>query len=281
MDCDLIVASVQSHIGTGEGGAVYKVVLDHQEYAVKEQPFRSTDHIYGEAFREAVILSSISHPYIIGLHHTCLKDDRLKLVLELGAGNLGDWLNNVMDPPSPEEKKVVGEYIECAVDFLHKLGVYHNDLHLQNVVLVEGIPKLIDFGYSSPIEGRFADNMWQAELELVETSLTDHYPEGHFYSRPQLRTDITPPLIFETLKDESVIAGQMYDGAMRLVGKLDLDIDDDLLFRACLYCWALLLNMGDYEGLTTEVFLTDSEYTGSNLLDTVELICITLNFQLL
>jgi serine/threonine protein kinase len=279
MDCGRIAEATQTYIGEGSAGAVYRVTIDGQECAVKDQPFRDNTHIYGEALREAVLLSSITHPYIIKLYHICTQDGRLKMVLEAGSENLEQWLSR--ESRDILERQEVAEYIEYTLQFLHEVGLYHNDLHLTNVVLVDGIPKLIDFGYSSPLPGRFRDDFWKKDLQLSTSPVAYNCPDGQFFHRTPLREVHSFPEAFKDLQFESETAHQMYDEACRLTASVQLEVGDDLTFRAALYCWALILRMDGGGDLTPDLFLVESEYNPEQLLDTVELLCLTLDFQLL
>ena len=53
-----------------------------------------------------------------------------------------------------EERKKIAEGIENGYRYLLKIGITHLDLKLENVLLVDGIPKIIDFGLVYEITGR-------------------------------------------------------------------------------------------------------------------------------
>jgi len=45
-----------------------------------------------------------------------------------------------------EKRKKIAEGILDGFDYLQKIGIYHYDKKLENVLLMNGIPKIIDFG---------------------------------------------------------------------------------------------------------------------------------------
>ena len=53
-----------------------------------------------------------------------------------------------------EERKKIAEGILNGFNYLTKIGIWHLDLKLENVLLVDGIPKIIDYGLVRELTGR-------------------------------------------------------------------------------------------------------------------------------
>ena len=53
-----------------------------------------------------------------------------------------------------EERKKIAEGIFDGFGYLEKIGIWHYDLKLENVLLLNGIPKIIDFGLVFETTGR-------------------------------------------------------------------------------------------------------------------------------
>ena len=53
-----------------------------------------------------------------------------------------------------EERKKIAEGIWNGYEYLRQIGIWHFDLKLENVLLVDGVPKIIDFGLVDERTGR-------------------------------------------------------------------------------------------------------------------------------
>ena len=53
-----------------------------------------------------------------------------------------------------DERKKIAEGISTGFDYLYKIGIHHYDRKLENIVMVDGIPKIIDFGLVHEETGR-------------------------------------------------------------------------------------------------------------------------------
>ena len=53
-----------------------------------------------------------------------------------------------------EERKKIAEGIENGRNYLAKIGIGHFDLKMANILMVDGIPKIIDFGLVDERTGR-------------------------------------------------------------------------------------------------------------------------------
>ena len=72
-------------------------------------------------------------PEIVAVQPTCLAT---RLCVPLA-----DWLGG---GPSPAERRNVALRLYRQIDAMHDAGISHRDLHVGNVVLLDGMPLLID-----------------------------------------------------------------------------------------------------------------------------------------
>ena len=53
-----------------------------------------------------------------------------------------------------DERKKIAKGIWSGFKYLEKIGIWHFDLKMENILLVDGIPKIIDFGLVQEQSGR-------------------------------------------------------------------------------------------------------------------------------
>ena len=53
-----------------------------------------------------------------------------------------------------EKRKKIAKGIGNGISYLEKIGIYHSDKKLENILLLNGIPKIIDFGLVREETGR-------------------------------------------------------------------------------------------------------------------------------
>jgi serine/threonine protein kinase len=113
-----------------------------------------------EGLTEALAMEKISktpHPYIVRYHGCRIQRGRItRIVLE----NLRDSLSAKIDQIAKEiDKEAFLAGVESAIQFLHSLGLAHNDLNPDNIMVREAddgsfTPVLIDFGSCAPFGAR-------------------------------------------------------------------------------------------------------------------------------
>ena len=100
--------------------------------------------------RELELMRYLNHPNIVQLYDCVHAEDRMFLVLELVSG--GELLSYCFDAgPLPEGMaRTFFRDILAAVDYLHRKGIVHRDLKLENCLLDDTQHvKLIDFGLAN------------------------------------------------------------------------------------------------------------------------------------
>ncbi|XP_048832792.1 serine/threonine-protein kinase Sgk3 [Brienomyrus brachyistius] len=139
-------------IGKGSFGKVFlaKHRLDGKYYAIKVLQKRlivhrrEQKHIMAE---RSVLLKSVKHPFLVGLHYSFQTADKLYLVLDfINGGELFFHLQRERTFPEPRARFYVAE-IASALGYLHSLNIIYRDLKPENILLdFQGHVVLTDFG---------------------------------------------------------------------------------------------------------------------------------------
>ncbi|XP_061602589.1 hormonally up-regulated neu tumor-associated kinase [Cololabis saira] len=143
------------HIGTGEKVAIK--VIDKKKA-------RQDSYVLKNMKREPRIHQMVRHPHVVVLLETLETENSYYMVMELCAG--GDLMDRICERKRLEEKEVrrYTRQILSAVGHLHKHGVVHRDLKIENFLLDEhNNIKIVDFGLSNALR---ADSL---SLELLST----------------------------------------------------------------------------------------------------------------
>lgn len=129
------------HIITGEKVAVK--IIDKKKA-------KKDSYVTKNLRREGNIQQMIRHPQIAQLLDIMETDNRYYLVMELCPG--GNLMNYIYEKKRLEEREV-NKYVRqlvMAVEHLHRAGVVHRDLKIENLLLDDHDNlKLIDFGLSN------------------------------------------------------------------------------------------------------------------------------------
>nr|XP_008120386.1 PREDICTED: hormonally up-regulated neu tumor-associated kinase homolog A-like [Anolis carolinensis] len=100
--------------------------------------------------REPRIHQMIKHPNIVQLYETLETDNSYYMVMELCLG--GDLMDRICEKKKLEEREVKKymRQIMSAVEHLHRHGIVHRDLKIENFLLDENNSiKIVDFGLSN------------------------------------------------------------------------------------------------------------------------------------
>ncbi|KAF8544880.1 kinase-like domain-containing protein [Trichophaea hybrida] len=138
-------------------------------------------------YREIAILRTLSHPNIVRLHEMVETDRHIGIILEYASGGeLFDYIlthRYLKDPPACR----LFAQLVSGVGYLHKKGIVHRDLKLENLLLDRNRNIIItDFGFANvfdptdelgELEDRLEDPVVIKELEKGVPH-TDRKPDG-------------------------------------------------------------------------------------------------------
>ena len=141
---------------------------------------------------EIIILKQVKHPNIVKLYEVKIKPDYIYLVMEYcNGGSLLEALNNYKRiNGTPFSEKIVQflmKQILSAVDYLHKNGIIHRDLKLDNILLKYNSQsdfdshniflsqvKIIDFNISARMSN-YTEQSGEEELYMNSTFFTNEF----------------------------------------------------------------------------------------------------------
>ncbi|XP_053136782.1 hormonally up-regulated neu tumor-associated kinase homolog A-like [Hemicordylus capensis] len=129
------------HIPTGEKVAIK--VIDKKKA-------KQDSYVLKNMKREPRIHQMIKHPNIVQLYETLETENSYYMVMELCLG--GDLMDRICEKKKLEEREVkkYTNQIMSAVEHLHRHGIVHRDLKIENFLLDENNSiKIVDFGLSN------------------------------------------------------------------------------------------------------------------------------------
>jgi serine/threonine protein kinase len=138
------------HLGAGAFGNVFLVSVSGKEYALKvgldiSRGSNQVSAIQNEVNIFAFLRQNSAHPNLI---QSFPIDFPLgpAVLLELGQETLDKKIESMS--LSLEQTMEIMRQILSAVAFLHSIRISHHDLKPNNIIIVDGVPKLLDFGLS-------------------------------------------------------------------------------------------------------------------------------------
>jgi len=130
-------------LGRGSYGDVFKEIIDGKSYAVKKIINNDINEIEG-FLPEVDMIMRIDHPNVIrGVNFELRDDDIFYFTMELAVSLDSILKNSLID------FEIGLNYIHnigCGVNFIMKSGYAHCDIKIENILIINGIAKLADFG---------------------------------------------------------------------------------------------------------------------------------------
>lgn len=113
-------------------------------------------------YREVSILRGLSHPNIVRLHEMSETERHIGIVLEYASGGeLFDYILNHRYLKDHAARRLFAQLIS-GVGYLHKKGIVHRDLKLENLLLDRNRNIIItDFGFANTFDA--ADELTEEE----------------------------------------------------------------------------------------------------------------------
>ncbi|KAI9794061.1 MAG: hypothetical protein M1816_006686 [Peltula sp. TS41687] len=130
-----------------EGGVQVAVKLIRKE-SINNNPSRLP-----KIYREIAILRELSHPNIVRLHEMVETDRHIGIILEYASGGeLFDYILNHRYLKDPAARRLFAQLVS-GVGYLHKKGIVHRDLKLENLLLDRNRNIIItDFGFANTFD---------------------------------------------------------------------------------------------------------------------------------
>ncbi|MBV9231164.1 MAG: serine/threonine protein kinase, partial [Chloroflexi bacterium] len=171
-ECESLIAgarvddySIISYIGKGNMSAVYlanQLSLNNRKVVIKVLPPVGINANVDDFRREAAMLATLTHPYILPIYSYGIVNERHSgavtyspyLVLPYAAqGSLTDIFDREGKRPWPLSRVVpIMEEAAEALDHAHAQGVLHRDVKPANLLQMGSHVMLSDFGVASLID---------------------------------------------------------------------------------------------------------------------------------
>ncbi|KAI0200901.1 hypothetical protein F4808DRAFT_460412 [Astrocystis sublimbata] len=150
-------------LGWKQDGGVQVAIKLIRRDSVGNNPSR-----LAKIYREVHILQKLSHPNIVRLHEMSETERHIGIVLEYASGGeLFDYILNHRYLKDNAARRLFAQLIS-GVGYLHKKGIVHRDLKLENLLLDRNRNIIItDFGFANTFDA--ADELTEEE----ELSLSD------------------------------------------------------------------------------------------------------------
>ena len=135
---------------------------------IRKESLQSNSNRLPKIYREISILRDLQHPNIVRLHEFVETERHMGIILEYASGGeLFDYILNHRYLKDPQARRLFAQLVS-GVGYLHKKGIVHRDLKLENLLLDRNKNIIItDFGFA---------NTFNANDELgeeIEHRITD------------------------------------------------------------------------------------------------------------
>jgi WD40 repeat protein len=141
--------STKQSLGQGAYGEVYRIQWNNLPVAVKELRPTTSETMQKQFKREALMLASFKHPYIVQLHGVNFSD-KMRIIMEyVSGGSLQSLLDKQTQPFAITQQCRYALDIAYGLAFIHDSQILHLDLKPDNIlVCADGRLKITDFGTS-------------------------------------------------------------------------------------------------------------------------------------
>jgi serine/threonine protein kinase/serine phosphatase RsbU (regulator of sigma subunit) len=142
--------SLGPELGRGAESVVYQAFREGKKVAVKIRHGASTpqDDAGLRVRREAAFAARLRHPGLASIMEVGEASARAYMVMEFVEGpNLAEHIQQ-RGVLSQDEIISIGAVLASALAEVHRFGMVHRDIKPQNILLANGQPKLIDFGFA-------------------------------------------------------------------------------------------------------------------------------------
>jgi protein-serine/threonine kinase len=165
-------------------------------------------------YREISILRELSHPNIVRLHEMVETDRHIGIILEYASGGeLFDYILNHRYLKDPAARRLFAQLVS-GVGYLHKKGIVHRDLKLENLLLDRNRNIIItDFGFANtfnPTDELSDDIVYNlSNREFVKKYRLDRQDERGMRKGDLMQTSCGSPCY---AAPELVVSDSLYTG---------------------------------------------------------------------
>ncbi len=132
--------------GVGARSVVYRGKFENQIVALKMYvPQEIKNKVAQRWAREVSISMLLAHPNIVHCHGICIMPPRLVVIMEYCDYTLKEYIQRKL---TYDQRVSLMLDIARAIAFLHRRGIVHRDIKSTNVMIKNGVAKLIDFSES-------------------------------------------------------------------------------------------------------------------------------------
>ena len=162
-------------LGWKQDGSVEVAIKLIKRDNLNANPSRQT-----KIYREVSILKGLAHPNIVRLHEMVETEKYIGIILEYASGGeLFDYILNHRYLKDPAARRLFAQLVS-GVGYLHKKGIVHRDLKLENLLLDRNRNIIItDFGFANnfnprdelgeDIENHLTDKAFVKQMDLDRT----------------------------------------------------------------------------------------------------------------
>ena len=200
MMSDGIPYKIKRLLGKGGMADVFEAEApDGRRVAVKIFRNEKGSHFLKERFMvEAKLLGTLYHPNIVRVHDYGVDETTgrawFAMDLVLGADGKSKTLEDARKNGNvgDEQLRMWFNESKAALDYLHKCGVVHRDVKLENILIDEdGHARLADFGVSRIVDERLKDEINVPSTFVTgETTGTRPVVGTYFYLTPAVRSGV-------------------------------------------------------------------------------------------
>ena len=120
---------------------------------IRKESLQSNANRLPKIYREIAILRELQHPNIVRLHEFVETERHMGIILEYASGGeLFDYILNHRFLKDPAARRLFAQLVS-GVGYLHKKGIVHRDLKLENLLLDRNKNIIItDFGFANTFD---------------------------------------------------------------------------------------------------------------------------------
>mmetsp|Transcript_10990 Transcript_10990/g.37303 ORF Transcript_10990/g.37303 Transcript_10990/m.37303 type:complete len:592 (-) Transcript_10990:602-2377(-) len=178
---------IAKRLGDGTYGEVVRAINKQSGEVVAVKRMKKKYYSWDEciALREVQSLRKLRHPNIVKLKEIIRENDRLHMVFEHMDCNLYELTKNRRKHlPESNIKNHMFQILQ-GLAFMHKNGYFHRDMKPENILVLNDVTKIADFGLAKEINARlpyteYISTRWYRAPEVLLRSRNYNAPVDVF-----------------------------------------------------------------------------------------------------